>query len=191
MTNGLPPSQAEQALTKDGKDAKDVERLKELDSLIRRLTVVAYQNDPHEYIRSSFDQPQSATTDDEIMKLALDVNSSLRNEQDWTNSILFPRGRGDDIAVTVLAQAFRIPKFAIVRPVVSNGDRMLEATDSLSPVMAENLVMIHNGHFEAIASNDVSLEINDGRLLYIGFPRTCTSVIWKHMTTNSRKRFPF
>ncbi|CAM9924920.1 unnamed protein product, partial [Hapterophycus canaliculatus] len=85
--------------------------------------------------------------------MARNVRRDIRNEIDWINSILFPGGLGDDRAVLLLAKVLCIANFALVKPFVANGgDRVLWTTDSNSaPLHGKKMVMIHNGHFEAIA----------------------------------------
>lgn len=102
----------------------------------------------------------------QIEEMALTVNKDIRNEIDWMNSILFPGGIGDDRAVLLLANVLRIPNFALVKSVVANGgDRVLWTTDNNSaPPHGKNMVMIHNGHFEAIAPKHVSI-FDDSQLL--------------------------
>lgn len=169
LAQGIPPSQAQLALTKNGKSAAAVERLEELSRVVRSLTVAAFEHDDSVELRVGFDRPQSARTAVEIEEMALTVNRDIRNARDWINSILFPGGLGDDRAVLLLAKVLRIPDFALVKPVVCNGgDRVLWTTDNNSaPLDGKNMAMIHNGHFEAIAPGQVSvLIVGGGHLLF-------------------------
>lgn len=168
IANGVPPSHAQLALSKDGKSEAEVKKLEELASLMRSLTVEAFKHDHSDEVRWGFDQPQQAWTPAQIEEMARNVKRDVRNENDWVNSILFPGGLGDDRAVLLLAKVLCIPNFALVKPVVANGgDRVLWTTDSNSaPLHGKNMVMIHRGHFEAIAPYHVSI-FGDSRLLFV------------------------
>lgn len=198
---GLPPSEARLALTKDGKNAEYVEQLEKLGSLFRTLTVEAFEHDHSEAIRSGLHGTQSAFTPDEIREMALTVTRPISNATDWINSILFPGGYGDDKAVLLLAKLLRIPRFAVVKPVVSSGDRVLqplsEASEYSTSADIVNMVMLHNGHFEAIVSNDEVSQVETKFLTTVvylrppSFARISTRVIWKNTTpctTNILKR---
>lgn len=163
IANGVPPSHAQLAMSKDGKSDAEVRKLEDLATLIRSLTAEAFKHDHSDEVRWGFDQPQQAWT---IEGMARDVRRDIRNEIDWINSIVIPRELGDDRAVVLLAKVLRIPNFALVKPVVaSGGDRGLWTTGNNSaPLHGKNMVMIHNGHFEAIAPKHVSLF--DGYFLF-------------------------
>lgn len=158
VEEGLPPSEARLALTKDGKNPEYVEQLEKLGSLFRSLTVEAFEHDHSEAIRLGLGGTQSAFTTDEIREMALTVTRPISSAIDWVNSILFPGGYGDDKAVLLLAKLLQIPRFVLVKPVVSSGDRVLqplrEAIEDSTSAGIVNMVMLHNGHFEAIVSND-------------------------------------
>lgn len=159
ITDGLSPAEAQSALTKDGKSAMEVERLDRLSVAVRSLTVEAFKHDgPSD--PTEFDQPQSAFTAEEIDKLALTSKARIRNETDYINSILHPKGYGDSQAVLLLAKYLRIPDFAIAVPIVVNGRDRLLGDIGHSPISTDgkNMVLYHNVHYEAIIRKDVSVK---------------------------------
>lgn len=158
IAEGVAPRHAQLALTTEGKTSEQVDQLEVLASLIRSLTVEAFRRDNSEEIRWGFDQPQTAFTDAEIEEMALTLNRDVRNETDWINSILFPGGLGDERAALLLAKVLCIPNFALVKPVVCSGDRVLRVTEgNTNSTDGKNMVMIHAGHYEAVAPKYVSL----------------------------------
>ena len=156
---GVPPSHAQKALTKIGKSTAEVEKLVEIASLFRLVTVEAFQHDPSSELRMGFDRPQEAFTHEEIRAVALSMNRDVRNEIDWVNTILFPGGLGDNLAIQLLVtKVLHIPNFALVKHVVDGKDRVLRTTDinSSSPLDGKNMVLYNHGHYEAIAPGQVS-----------------------------------
>lgn len=155
---GINSYRAQEALTKNGKSAAEIEKLEILVSLFRSVTVKTFENDTSHALRIGFDQPQAAFTDEEISEMALTESRDIRNATDWTNCILFPGGLGDDLAVHLLVtKVLNIPDFALVKPVVYHGDRVLWTTDNnSSPLHGKNMVMYHHGHYEVIVPKNVS-----------------------------------
>lgn len=166
VEQGVPPSEAELALTRDGKRPGTIEKLNDLMRVFRMLTVATFNADRANLVELfGLDQEQSAFTDEDIRKLATSRGSDIKSVIDWINCILLCSsdetmgGWADDQTIVLMAKIIGIPNFALVRPVVANGgDRILQSTSAFSAAVNDraNMVLIHGGHCEAIAPIDVS-----------------------------------
>ncbi|CAM9194290.1 unnamed protein product, partial [Ectocarpus fasciculatus] len=137
----------------------EVDKLDDLASGDRNLTVTALEADPFHPGRDDFTvEEQSAVTPEEIGEMATTVRRDIRNFYDWKNSILHPRELGDDLAAEVLAASVGMHDFAVVQERVDSEDGDSEYKDGKYlrtnyEGNAANMVYYDYGHFRAVILN--------------------------------------
>eukprot|EP00903_Cladosiphon_okamuranus_P015090 g13958.t1 len=171
MAQGLSPLEAELELTRDGKCPGTIEKLEKLIRVFRMLTVATFNVDQANLTELfGLYQEQSAFTNEDIRKLATPRGLVIRSVIDWINCILLCSsdetmgGWADEQTIVLMAKIIGISDFAFVKPAVANGgDRILQSTSCFSAAVNDmaNMVLIHDGHCEAIAPIDAGAGANN------------------------------
>ena len=90
----------------------DSEQLARLRVALRRLTIAAFEKSTDPMITDDFEGEQTATTPEEIQRLALDNNARIVNRIDFkhvvsfTDTVLGGGGHGDERAILSLCEGF-------------------------------------------------------------------------------------